>query len=73
MKAADAAARWGCSHTAPDGCPWCQNPDGEVWRDVSGYVPTYGIPEPVASQPQTLAEFIEKVSPGFFERSAGVS
>lgn len=73
MRAADASARWGCSHFAPDACPWCANPDAEVWRDVSDYVPVYGIPAQPIAPVSTLAEFIESVSPGFFERSAGVS
>jgi hypothetical protein len=44
-----------------------------VWRDVSDYVPTYGIPTPPVAPSATLAEWIESVSPGFFERSAGVA
>ena len=73
MKGWQASARWLCDHHAPSSCPWCENPDREVWRDSSGYVPVYGVPAQPVPPAQTLAEFIEKVSPGFFERSAGVS
>lgn len=78
MKGWQASDRWGCSHAAPDGCPWCANTDAEVYRDatVADYVPIYGIPAqqaaPAASA-LTLAEWISTVNPGFFERSAGVS
>lgn len=70
MRAADASARWGCTHAAPDGCPWCQNPDAEIYRDASDYVPIYGIPAQPVAPVSTLAEFIESVSPGFWERGS---
>lgn len=79
MRAADASARWGCDHHAPNGCPWCENPDGEAartweWRrDVSDYIPMYGLPTPQVAPSSTLAEWIEKSNPGFFDRSAGVA
>lgn len=73
MKGWQASDRWGCSHTGDQSCPWCANPDGEVWRDVSSYVPMYGIPIQQQAPSSTLAEYIESISPGFFERSAGVS
>lgn len=71
MRAADASTRWACDHHAPSSCPWCANPDGEVWREPSSYVPMYGLPAPAVEPSSTLAEYIEKVSPGFWERSAG--
>ena len=72
MRAWQASARWSCDHHAPNSCPWCEGTDAEVWRDVSSYVPRYGLPVVVEERPvSTLAEFIEKVSPGFFERGAG--
>jgi hypothetical protein len=73
VKAADASARWWCDHHGYQSCPWCSNPDGEVWRDVSGYVPMYGLPAPVVEPSSTLAEWIEKFSPGFWERTGGVA
>lgn len=74
MKAAAASDRWGCSHSAPAVCPWCQNPDAEVWRSADDYVPIYGIPAqqqaPVTPPALTLAEQIELMNPGFWERGA---
>lgn len=71
MKGWQASDRWGCSHFAPQSCPWCEGTDAEVWRTVAGYIPRYGLPAPVVEPSSTLAEWIEKVSPGFWERSAG--
>ena len=75
MKAWQASDRWSCDHHAPNECPWCANPDGEVWRDVSSYAPIYGLPAvaaPVEPTPAlSLAEYIDKINPGFFERGAG--
>jgi hypothetical protein len=74
VRAADASARWGCDHVAPSVCPWCANPDGEVYRDTSDYAPVYGFQAPVVEPSSTLAEWIEKtLSPGFWERTGGVS
>jgi hypothetical protein len=74
VKAWQASDRWGCSHAAPQSCPWCENPDGELWRDVSDYQPIYGLqsaPAPAEPRPAlTLAEFVDKHWPGFWERSA---
>lgn len=73
MKGWQASDRWGCSHHAPDVCPWCSGTDAEVCRDVSSYVPIYGIPAQPVAPSSTLAEWIEKTNPGFFDRSAGVA
>jgi hypothetical protein len=71
----EASARWGCSHAAPDACPWCSGTDAEVWRSVDGYVPVYGFPTvPVVVEAPTtsltLAEWVDKNFNGFFERGA---
>jgi len=66
----EASARWGCSHAGDQSCPWCANPDAEVWRDVSSYVPSYGTPAQPQGPVSILAEYIESVSPGFWERGA---
>lgn len=71
MKGWQASDRWGCSHSAPASCPWCANPDAEVWRSANDYVPIYGIPVQQQAPVSTLAEYIESVSPGFWERGAG--
>lgn len=74
MKAWQASDRWGCSHVAPSSCPWCENPDAEVWRDTSDYQPIYGFPTPVVVEAPatslTLAEWVDKNFNGFFERGA---
>lgn len=74
MNGLEASARWGCSHTGSESCSWCSNPDGEVWRSVDGYQPIYGFqPTPASVEPApalTLAEWISKVNPGFWERGA---
>lgn len=73
MRAADASARWGCDHAAPQSCDWCSNPDGEIWRSVNDYVPIYGIPAQQPEPVSTLAEFVDAAFPGFWERAGGVS
>lgn len=71
MKGWQASDRWGCDHHAPASCPWCANTDAEVWRSAGDYVPIYGIPVQQQAPVSTLAEYIESVSPGFWERGAG--
>lgn len=74
MKGWQASDRWGCDHHAPASCPWCANTDAEIYRDVSDYLPIYGIPAqtvtPVTPPALTLAEQIELMNPGFWERGA---
>lgn len=73
MKGWQASDRWGCDHSAPSSCPWCANPDAEVWRSSADYVPIYGIPaqQTAAVAPAlTLAEQIELMNPGFWLRGA---
>jgi len=38
---------------------------------MDDYVPIYGIPTPPVAPSSTLAEWIEKTNPGFWERGAG--
>lgn len=71
MRAWQASDRWSCDHHAASSCPWCEGTDAEVWRDVSSYVPIYGIPAQPVAPVSTLAEFVDAAFPGFWERGAG--
>lgn len=67
MKGWEASARWGCSHVGDQSCPWCANPDGEVWRVVPDVV---AVPEPTPEFEALFAPYPRELAAEMPERKA---